>query len=83
MKLTGLSLKLFTTPLTISRYTALYSWDESRILGKNTTTQSGIERSTQFDFHLSYESNLYTKNPLLIWICYLAQSAIAEETLAP
>jgi len=52
IKLTGLSLKLFTTPLIIYKYTDLYYSEESRILGKKAITQSGIDKSAQFYFHL-------------------------------
>lgn len=83
MKLTGLSLKLFTTPRTIYRYTDLYSCEESNMLGKNTTTHNGIDKSTQFYFHFVYDVNLSTRNPLFTLICYCAHSAIAFATLAP
>jgi hypothetical protein len=53
------------------------------ILGKNTIIQSGIDKSAQFYFHLAYDVNLYTKNPLFTLICYFAHYAIANEVLAP
>lgn len=63
MKLTGLSLKLFTTPLTIYRYTDLYYSEESSIFGKNVITHNGIDKSIQFYFHFAYDVSLCTKNP--------------------